>query len=251
MGVVCLSKRHAPRNDSLSRVGIVAALAAEARAISSVTGTPGVPQTLQDGTLLVVSGIGLMAAASAAASLLQAGASALMSFGLAGGLDPAVSAGRIFLPEQIVSGPKPVLATSCEWRERVASALQSQQPLVTGKLLSSSRAVATVEDKARAFRESGATAVDMESMAVAQIAAIRDLPFLAVRVIVDTAADVLPNAVLAASQAGEPRIWSLIGRLVLAPADLVAVIRLARRYGVANRALRAIAATGCLQESVN
>ena len=173
-----------------------------------------------------------------------------MTFGLAGGLDPAVSAGRVFLPEQIVSAQKPDLATSREWRERVAAALQNQRPLVTGKLLTSSRAVTTIEDKARAFRETGAIAADMESMAVAQVAAIRGLPFLAVRVIVDTAADVLPNAVVTASRAGQPRVWSLIGRLVLAPADLIAVIRLARRYGIANRALRAVAATGCLQETV-
>jgi hypothetical protein len=64
---------------------------------------------------------------------------------------------------------------------------------------------------------------------------------VAVRVIVDTAADVLPRAVLAASRGGQVNIRHLIGGLAAAPQDLAALIRLAHRYRAATRSLAAAA----------
>ena len=74
--------------------------------------------------------------------------------------------------------------------------------MTEGNLLSSSQPIETPADKATAFRNTGAAAVDMESTTVAEIAARHHLPIIAVRVIVDAAADRLPPAVVAASLAG-------------------------------------------------
>jgi hypothetical protein len=63
---------------------------------------------------------------------------------------------------------------------------------------------------------------------------------MAVRVIVDTAADMLPHAVVAASQGGRVRIWRLLGGLALAPVEFAPLIRLARRYRTASRSLAAV-----------
>ena len=52
---------------------------------------------------------------------------------------------------------------------------------------------------------------------MAEVAAAHTLPFIAVRVIVDTAADALPPAVVAASRAGRVQIARLVGGLVVAP----------------------------------
>jgi adenosylhomocysteine nucleosidase len=109
-----------------------------------------------------------------------------------------------------------------------------------GNLLTSTHAIETPADKAAAFRNTGAAAVDMESAAVAQIAAKHQLPFIAVRVIVDTAGDMLPRAVVAASQAGRVQFARLIGGLILAPREIGSLIRLAQRYRIAMRSLRAI-----------
>ena len=90
----------------------------------------------------------------------------------------------------------------------------------------------------------------MESAAVAEIAEQHGLPFLAVRVVVDGAADVLPRAVSAAADnEGHLQIWRLIGALALAPNELAPLIRLAQRYRVANRSLATIARTGSLAPS--
>ena len=86
----------------------------------------------------------------------------------------------------------------------------------------------------------------MESAAVAAVAADRKLPFVAVRVIVDTAADMLPGAVVAASRAGRVRIGRLIAGLMLAPGEIAALVRLAARYRTAIRSLRAVAEAGAL-----
>ena len=90
--------------------------------------------------------------------------------------------------------------------------------------------------------------VSYTHLAIAQIAATQGLPFIAVRVIVDTAQDALPAAVTAASRSGELQIWRLIAALALAPTELSALFRLAQRYRAARRSLAAIARAGSLAQ---
>jgi adenosylhomocysteine nucleosidase len=223
----------------LNGVGVVAALAAEARALGPTVKRIGDVDCLGEATLLAISGMGCAAAGLAAGRLIEAGASALMSFGLAGGLDPRLTAGSVVFPSEVISRDGARFVTSVTWRERLAAALL-QRPVAGGKLLTSAQAIDAVADKAAAFRDTGAVAVDMESLAVAQVAAAHRLPFMAVRVIVDTAADRLPHAVVAASHGGRVRIWRLIGGLALAPVEFAPLIRLARRYRTARRSLAAV-----------
>lgn len=228
-------------------VGIVCALAAEARHLGPATQRHESLSTLADGTLLAISGMGGSAAALSARALIDAGATSLTSFGMAGGLDPALAAGAIFLPSEVSAPNGMAIATARPWRERLAAALAAHSPRADGLLLSSERAVGTVAHKAELFRTTGAAAVDMESLAVAQVAASRALPFIAVRVIVDTAADALPRAVSAAADAaGHLRLWRLIATLARAPSELAPLLRLALRYRAASRSLSVVARSGSL-----
>jgi hypothetical protein len=59
-------------------------------------------------------------------------------------------------------------------------------------------------------------------------------------VIVDTARDVLPRAVMAASLGGHVSMRRLVGGLAAAPRDLLPLIRLAQRYRAATRSLTAV-----------
>jgi adenosylhomocysteine nucleosidase len=195
-----------------------------------------------EGSLLALSGIGRAAAAAAAQALVDAGVSALMTFGMAGGLDPALKPGSVVIPSELIASDGARYGTCRAWREQVAAAVSTLCAVTEGNLLSNSHAIETPADKAAAFRSTGAAAVDMESAAVAQIAAKHNLPFIAVRVIVDTAADMLPRAVVAASLAGSVQFARLIGGLILAPREIGSLIRLARRYRIAMRSLRAIGA---------
>lgn len=221
-------------------VGVVAALAAEARSLGFSTLRPDGMLLLGDGTLVLVSGMGVAAAEAAARSLLEAGAQALMSFGLAGGLDPALRAGSIVMPGEVIAPDGARFVTSLDWRESLAAALGTHCRVNTGRVLTSSRPVDTVAAKAAAFSSTGAVAVDMESAAVARAAAERDVPFVAVRAIVDTASDELPRAVVAASVAGKVRWLRLVRGLTRAPGELPALLRLMQRYRAALRALTTV-----------
>ena len=246
----------------MNGVGIVAALAAEVHHLGPATPLDptahlgpaahvgrrtqrrGPPALLADGTLLVVSGIGCAAAALGARALIKAGATSLASWGMAGGLDPALTSGTIFLPSEVISLDGTALPTARDWRERVAATITIHRPVAGGKLLTSPQAIGSVADKAMAFSRTGAAAVDMESLAVAEVASSHGMPFIAVRVIVDSAAEVLPRAVMTASVGGSLRIWRLIGALALSPGDLAPLIRLARGYRAASRSFNTIAHAG-------
>ena len=239
----------------MSVTGIVAALAAEARTLGPVqpvrhrpAGTPEI-HTLPDGTLLLISGMGAAAATQAARALLAAGARALLSFGLAGGLDPALRAGALLLPRTVTDGTGTVHGTYDPWRERLA-ALQrrgsdTQPRIVDGGLLSLSQPLTTPASKSQARARTGAVAVDMESFAIASVASEQGVSFAVARVVVDTAADSLPRSVMQATDPrGEVNYPQLIGGLVRRPAEILALLRLARRYRVALRSLRAVARAG-------
>jgi adenosylhomocysteine nucleosidase len=232
---------------ALNGVGIVCALASEARHLGPTVRVNEPLGTLADGTLVAVTGMGCSTARAGAQALVDAGAKALASWGMAGGLDPALSAGAILLPTEVLSSDGKLLNTARAWRERLTAAVTAHAPVRTGRLLTAARAVGSVADKAELFRSTGAVAVDMESVAVGEVAEQHHLPFIAVRVIVDCAADVLPRAVTAAAdREGHLHIWRLIGALALAPNELAPLLRLARRYGAANRSLAAIARMGSL-----
>jgi adenosylhomocysteine nucleosidase len=230
----------------LSTAGVVAALDMEARSLGPRTRRRDGLFEVGDGTLVAVSGMGRAAAVAAAGALVDAGATALVSWGLAGGLDPRLQAGTICLPSAVVARDAATFATDVHWREILAAAISQHLRVVSGTLLTSAAAIEDVAAKAAAFAETGAVAVDMESAGVAQIAASKRLPFVAVRAIVDTAGDTLPPAVLAAGTEGRMRLARLLFGIVRSPREIAAVMRLAQRYRAASRALGAVARTGAL-----
>lgn len=221
--------------------GVVAALDREARTLGPVVESHAGFEILAGGTLRAVSGMGCGGAGMAARRLIEAGAAALISWGMAGGLDPDLEAGAICLPREVVAPDGVRFATSSSWRETLMASIASSRPVTSGALLTSMNPIAGVAAKAAARRETGAVAVDMESSAVAEVAVASHVPFLAVRVIVDTALDSIPESVTAAGASGQVRIARLLTGLARSPGDIMALVRLSRRYGAAIRSLRAVA----------
>lgn len=231
-------------------LGIIAALESEASTLGPAVRRRDGLSSLGEAALLAVGGMGSIRAAMAARSLVGAGAAGLMSFGLAGGLDPSLRAGCLVLPGEVISREGARFLTADGWRERLHRLIAKQRPVVAGKLLTNLTPIGAIADKANAFRETGAVAVDMESLAIAEVAAAHSLPFVAVRVIVDTATDVLPRAVVAASSGGQLNVPRLIGGLAAAPQDVFALIRLAQRHRAATRSLAAVVRAGLLTPPV-
>ena len=231
----------------MNAAGVVAALAAEARVLGPAQPKGEGVAVLADGNLLAISGMGPRAARSAAERLIGAGATSLVSWGLAGGLDPALEAGAVCVPREVIAADGSRLRTARSWQESLSSSVPFGRSVGNDALLTAEHALETPADKSAARRATGACAVDMESSAVAQVAEAHGVPFIAVRVIVDTARDVIPQAVAGASRAGKVRVGRLLLGLIRSPLEIAPLLRLARRYRVALRSLRAVAALGKLE----
>ncbi|HVO46980.1 MAG TPA: hypothetical protein VMT29_11645 [Steroidobacteraceae bacterium] len=223
----------------MNRVGILCALQTEAQHLGPVT-LGGPCARLADGTLIHVSGMGPDAASQGARALVESGAAALASWGLAGALAPTLAAGDILIPEFITAGEGTTRATTADWRVRLSHALSEQHRVMGGMLLSRPAVVRTAVEKTALFRTTGAIAVDMESLAVAAVADDQRLPFIAVRVIVDRADDALPVAVTSATDAqGRVRIWRMLTGLMAEPAQIPSLLRLSWRYRAARQVMAA------------
>jgi adenosylhomocysteine nucleosidase len=200
------------------RIGIVTGLAAEAR-IARRLGWP-----------VAVGGGTAQGARAAARGLADQGATALVSFGLAGGLDPALDAGALLVPEAILT------------QDGVVSA---DLPLLTWLggptvrcLLGAEAVAARASDKHRLWTRTGCAALDLESGPVAQTAAALGLRVAALRVVCDTAGVDLPPAALEAlSVRGRIGVARVAASLAHAPRQIPALLQLARSATQARRAL--------------
>lgn len=160
------------------------------------------------------------------------GARGLISFGIAGALQPELSPGTCIVGTGVVSGGE---RFSCDkaWVERLLARLpEARREMIAG----SSTAVADVEAKAKLYRQTGAVAVDMESQVVARVAMAHGLPFAVLRVIADGAMQALPPAAVnGMKEDGTPDVVRVLKSLASRPAQLPGLI------GTAFSARRAMA----------
>ncbi len=222
-------------------IGIIAALPAEARCLSAGPINLNQLTKLEHGDLLWQCGMGAARARQAARSLLDAGATALLSWGTAGGLDPALRPGDVVLPLTIVPSGGVGLEVDAAWHMRLCKCLAGSN-INTGPLIQSPRVVADPADKAELFQSTGAVAVDMESAVIAQVCKDANKPFMAIRAIADPARRSIPAAVVKAMDVnGRVRLGALglvaIGR----PQLLTALLQLRKDSRAAYAALSRVA----------
>jgi nucleoside phosphorylase len=98
--------------------------------------------------------------------------------------------------------------------------------------------LATEVEKSRAWKRTGALAVDLESDVVARIASEAGIPFLVARTIADTACRELPPAaLLPLSEAGTPNLARVLGSVLRRPRQIGTLIGLALETRMALVAL--------------
>ena len=191
--------------------------------------------------VIVRSGPGPRRAAEAARHALESGATALVSWGLAGGLVDLAPTGTAIIPHHIVCQGRATLAADAFWRGKLIRKLGPDFAIDGGRLLSVDRALRSPATKAARALESGAVAADMESAAIGEVAHAAGAPFLVVRVVVDDYTDQLPDSIETwVSETGKIRI-APIARTLLAPRELGLLMVLARRSRVAQRVLARLA----------
>lgn len=201
-----------------------------------ITGMESEAKLLRGLDLLVESGGGHESATRRKIEqLIAAGAERILSFGIAGALDPSLRPGDVLLATSVSVPGGMAYEVDSDWLRSLSAALPQAQ---RGNLLGVSRIIAERAEKVQFFQAQAARAVDMESHIAAIVAAERGLPFAAIRAIADTAADELPPAVQnGLDENGKAAIGPVIRSLLSNPAQLPALIRVARQ---SRRALNAL-----------
>ena len=175
---------------------ILTAVELEARALARALSLPSLPSVsfpaFGRGTLRVAS-VGLRAGllGSRWTALVSSSEHPLVvSAGVCGGLDPALRAGDLVLPDGALNEVGLRLPITGSVVQRAAAA--GNAPARTGWLVTSSRLVGTPEAKAVLRAATGAVAVDMESAVILEAAAARGCSSLVVRAVSDDARETLP-----------------------------------------------------------
>lgn len=190
----------------------------------------------------MLSGIGPDRARCAAHSLVAAGADALVSWGSAAGLDPALSSGTLLLAEAVEAPGQIRYRVDLRWREYVRTRLTGNITFADGAIASTLTVLDCPEQKATLFQSTHAMAADMESGAVAEVARQKDKPFLVVRAVSDPAAMVMPKLVLRETDSwGRIRLTSLVTAAFRKPPELISLLRLGWGYFAALRTLTRVA----------
>ncbi len=214
-------------------VGLVAALPIEVAPLLDALGSPrryaGPRLTVVEGRCggkllaVVVAGPGRAAARRGAEHLLVGHHPRwLVSAGFAGALDPDLRRDDLVLATEVISPDGRRLAIDLSPPEAGAG-----PRIVGGGLATVDAIVRTAAEKAALRRSTGAVAVDMETIAVAELCADRDCRFLSVRVISDDAHTDLPPEVLSVLGAtGAYRLGAAMGALWKRPSSVKDLWRL-------------------------
>ena len=212
------------------RLGIITGLLSETHCLEGLTGP-----------LVRCDGMGPANATQAARGLVAEGCDGLVSFGIAGGLDPALAAGTVVLADGVLVPGGERFISDPDWRTGLQSLLRGHVPTAGGLMIGSDDVIEGIAGKRRLHEETGAVAVDMESHAVARVAMEAGMPFLVVRAISDPADGTIPQAAMAGVDAkGGSRSWAVLVELLKRPGDLPALLRLKKDSAAAKAALRRV-----------
>ena len=163
-------------------------------------------------------------------------AKCLVSFGVAGGLAPHLRPGAVVLSAEVIGDDRRWQPNDAFRRE--IGELARRLGAAEGPVLGSREVLATEDDKVRAWRDTGALAVDLESAIVARTAEAVGIPFLVLRTIADPAGRELPPAALIPLAAdGTPAFTRVLREVLRQPRQIAALFGLARETRQALSAL--------------
>ncbi len=262
-----------PRHET-GPIGVVAGLSAERRCLATAD---------RAGLFQVrLSGADAERAAGAARTLAEQGARLLLSFGLAGGLDPRFGPGTVIVADRVYAWRAPFVPAHDNAGQRKLSdlfSLRRPKPLgadelgepsvsaeaeyetdarlrqgllehagrraVTAPVVGVERPVMSVAEKQGLFVQTRAAAADMESHMVAAVAREAAIPFAVLRVVADPSNRTVPRAALAGVRPdGSTAPLAVLGALSMRPWEVVDLLSLAADTWIALGALRRVARRG-------
>jgi len=163
---------------------------------------------------------GLLARIESAAA---GGCCGIVSFGVAGGLDPALEPGDQVIASSVVTDERRYHSDEA-WTRALLAALPGS---VHGDISGTDAPVAQPSGKLALHRAHRTVAVDTESHIAAAVAARRGIPFAAVRVVLDPAHRCLPPAALVPLRPdGRADVRAVFGSVRRDPAQVSSLVRI-------------------------
>lgn len=206
--------------------------------IGVVVGMHAEAALLTPGSMVACSGGRPGKALELADYLLKAGAEALVSFGVAGGIDPALAPGDLVIGTAVDLGGASLKADEA-WTRRLSNALPKAR---AGIVCGAQEAALTASAKASLRAESGGLVIDLESAAVAEACAAKNIPFAVIRAVADPADRAIPAfALKGLAEDGRTQALPVILGLLGRPWELPALLGLARDNRAALKSLGAAA----------
>ena len=209
---------------------------------------------LPDKANAFVAGIGAERAEFAAQKACDEGANLLISFGSAGGLAPNLASGDLVVSTNSIPAPTKALGSTAnsaakeepDHLESVIAALSVLSPN-SGSIYSSNSILNELQQKQAAYLSTNALAVDMESSAIHQVCVKNNCQFLAVRVVLDDAYSVMPQALVSAcDDYGHVEIWKMAQTILCKPGIWPMLIPLGRAQSKVRQILKS---AGCILEN--
>ncbi len=220
----------------MSQLGVITGLAREADCFRALPS--------QRGLLVRCAGGNSERAAEIAGILVANGCRGLASFGIAGGLQPGLDPGAIVIAGSVICPDNSRIQCDPAWQLNLMSALERELFVVGSDLCGRDQAVLLSAQKRRLHDQTAAAAVDMESHAVAQVAAELGVPFIAIRAIADPLDRDVPSWVTdVVGNDGRPRAGAVIAGVARHPFDVPALMRLGADTEKAIASLRRVALT--------
>lgn len=161
----------------------------------------------------------------------------LVSFGVAGGLQPGLRPGSLLIPDEILTGGRAIPVD-----RPLADGLRAKLPqALPGRMAAGSGLLATVEAKAALYAQTQALAVDLESGLLAEAAQAAGLPFIIIRAVADPCDRALPLAArIPLRSDGTPDLPGILASIARSPAQIPRLIALALETRRAFSTLRRV-----------
>jgi adenosylhomocysteine nucleosidase len=180
---------------TVSLVAVRPAFAQDTRKVLVVSGMPQEGQIAMAGSnvISVLSGGNLTSLMKNLAAIDPKTIKAVVSFGIAGGLDPELNFGDTVVSTEVINDAGRVYPTDQRLSAKVAKALSRHFVRVfQGPMYGTITTRYTSASKAALYQQSGATSVDDESEGAAAYAAANHLPLVVLRTISDPQSFSLP-----------------------------------------------------------
>ena len=221
---------------------MIAALPDEAACLTQQPLQQLVPININEDTCICLSGIGHNNALHAAAELIKQDCQALISWGVAGGLNESLHSGDVIVADKIISNDI-TIECHANWQEQLLIHLSSAEyRVVNGSIYSNTAICASAKAKNKLHLKTGADAVDMESAAIAGLAKEMNLEFVAIRTIADEAIASIPPAVKRhTNELGKPKPIRFLLSCLFNPMQIASLILLARAFSKAMNTMKIIA----------